>query len=233
MAGSSVHDVDSAWNSLESVYQDARKCVDAFASEAALVGAQLIKDVPTRMEYMKMIRAEADDALARARASRSEAGAVFDQINKRRNELRLIQQDRAGAAVSVLSKLITKHPSKHQLLVNAANALAKEGLLPSVKVGNEIRSVPLEKLSPDQLDDVFLKAIDKAGGSRKTITPGSMKLRGAGLLLLTVALAGVDIAWPRTSHSRLARMRAPLPAERVVPGCARPPVSLSAARWAV
>ena len=51
----------------------------------------------------------------------------------------------------------------------------------------------MEKLSPDQLDDVFMHAIDKAGGSRKSITPTNMRARGAGLLILTVALAGLDI----------------------------------------
>jgi hypothetical protein len=29
----------------------------------------------------------------------------------------------------------------------------------------------LKQLAPEQLDDVFLHAIDKAGGSRKSITP--------------------------------------------------------------
>jgi hypothetical protein len=193
MAGNSPNDVDTAWDDLESAYRSVRKAVDAFSAEAGLIGAQLIQDVPTRMEYMRMIRAEADDVLAFARKNRASAAKAFEFINARRDELRLIQQDKARAAVAVLSKLLTKHPAKHQLLVNAANALAREGKLPSVKLGTEVKAVPLEKLSPDQLDDVFLKAIDKAGGSRKTITPTNMKLRGAGLLLLTVALAGVDI----------------------------------------
>jgi len=153
----------------------------------------MIQEVSTRMEYMRMIRAEADDVLAWARQNRSAASKAFEFISQRRDELRLIQQDKARASIAILSKLLTKHPTKHQLIVNAANALASEGKLPSVKVGNQTKAVKLEQLTPDQLDDVFLKAIDKAGGSRKSITPTNMKLRGSGLLLLTVALAGLDI----------------------------------------
>jgi len=193
MGGPSLGDVDSAWTDLESVYRTVRKGVDAFSAEATLIGAQMIQDVATRTEYMKMIRAEADDVLTWARQNRGAAAKAFDFINKRRDEMRLIQQNNARASIAVISKLLTKHPAKHQLLVNAANALASEGKLPSVKVGNETKAVQLEQLTPDQMDEVILKAIDKAGGSRKSITPGNMKLRGAGLLFLTVALAGIDI----------------------------------------
>lgn len=193
MGGPSPGNVDSAWTDLESIYRTVRKGVDGFSSEATLIGAQMIQDVTTRMEYMRMIRAEADDVLAWARQNRAAASKAFDFISQRRDEMRLIQQDKARASIAVLSKLLTKHPSKHQLLVNAANALASEGKLPSVTVGNQTKAVKLEQLTPDQMDDVFLKAIDKAGGSRKSITPTNMKLRGSGLLLLTVALAGLDI----------------------------------------
>ena len=193
MGGPSLSNVDSAWADLEGTYRNVRKAVDGFSAQAALIGMQMIQDVPTRMEYMRMIRAEADEVLTLARQSRASAAKAFDFINARRDELRLIQQDKAKAAVAVLSKLLTKHPTKHQLLVNAANTLARDGKLPSIKVGKEVKAVPLEQLSPDQMDDVFLKAIEKAGGSRKSITPTNMKLRGAGLLFLTVALAGLDI----------------------------------------
>jgi hypothetical protein len=107
--------------------------------------------------------------------------------------LRLIAQDKAKATVAVLSKLMTKAPTKYQLLVRAADDLARKGKLPSIGSGEKLKSVPLKQLSPEQLDDVFLHAIDKAGGSRKSITPMKMKIRGAGLLLLTVTLAGLDI----------------------------------------
>jgi hypothetical protein len=188
-----LQDVDIAWNNLESAYRDAKKAVTAFSAEAGLIGAQLIQDVPTRMEYMKLIRAEADAALAGARSGRTTAMQAWDYINGRRDELRLIQQDKAKATVNMLSKLITKHTTKHQHLINTADALAREGLLPAVKVGDKIKAVPLEKLSPEQFDEVLLKAIDRAGGSRKAITPANMRLRGAGLLILSAVLAGVDI----------------------------------------
>ena len=189
-------DVMQAWSSYEQYYNSVKSQVTGFTSTASLIGTQMILDVPTRMEYMKMIRAEADDMLAEARANRRTAKAVFDRIYERRNELRLIAQDKAKASVAVLSKLLTKDRSKYQILVSAANALAREGKLPVApgsSPGN-VRSVALEKLSPDQLDDVFLRAIDKAGGSRKTITPARMRGNGGALLLLTVALAGLDIA---------------------------------------
>ncbi len=88
---------------------------------------------------------------------------------------------------------MTKNPPKYQLLVRAADDLAKNGKIPAVGTGKNLKSAPLEQLSPEHLDDVFLHAIDKAGGSRKSITPMNMKMRGAGLLILTVALAGLDI----------------------------------------
>ncbi|MBL8352021.1 MAG: hypothetical protein JNL87_17130 [Burkholderiaceae bacterium] len=193
MQSPSLIDVELAWAELDRAYDSTRLAVNSFAAEAALVGTQLIQDVPTRLEYMKLIRAEADDVLAWARCNRGMAARAFDYIAGRRNELRLIQQDKARATVAVLSKLLTRQPAKHQLLVNAANALAREGKLPSVGAGKDLKAVPLKDLSPEQMDEVFLKAIDKAGGSRKSITPGGMKLRGAGLLLLSVALAGLDI----------------------------------------
>ncbi len=193
MGGPSPGSVDTAWTELDSIYRTVRKGVDGFSSEATLIGAQMIQDVTTRMEYMRMIRAEADEVLAWARQNRASAAKAFEFISQRRDELRLIQQDKAKASVAVLSKLLTRHPTKYQLLVNAANALAGEGKLPGVKVGSQTKAVNLDQLTPDQMDDVFLKAIDKAGGSRKSITPSGMKLRGSGLLLLTVALAGLDI----------------------------------------
>ena len=94
MAGNSPNDVDTAWNDLDSAYRNVRTTVGAFSAEAGLVGAQLIQDVPTRMEYMRMIRAEADDVLAIARQNRASAARAFDYVNARRNELRLIQQDK-------------------------------------------------------------------------------------------------------------------------------------------
>src|SRR6185369_6114484 len=106
MAGNSPSDVDSAWTELDSTYRNVRNGVAAFSSEASLLGAQLIQDATTRMEHMKMIRAEADDVLAFARKNRAAAARAFDFINARRNELRLIQQDKAKAAVAVLSKLL-------------------------------------------------------------------------------------------------------------------------------
>jgi hypothetical protein len=181
------------WQQTELSYQPLRERVRSFISTASLVGTQMIQDVPTRIEYMRMIRAEANHVLEMARTAPEQVKILFDHISARRNELRLIAQDKAKASIKVLSKLLTKNRSKYELLVRAANTLAEEGKLPAVKVGKEIRSIPLEKLNPEQLDDVFLKAIDKAGGSRKSITPIKMKMRGAGLLLLTVALAGLDI----------------------------------------
>ena len=140
-----------------------------------------------------MIRAEADDMLAYARKDKNAVRLLFDRIYKRRNEMRMIQQAKTTVTTNILSKLMTKNPSKYQLLVRAANTLAKKGKIPSISVGKDLKSIPLEELSSEQLDEVFLKAIDKAGGSRKSITPMKMKLRGAGLLLLTVAMAGLDI----------------------------------------
>lgn len=188
-------DVMQAWQSYEQYYNRVKTEVAGFSSTASLVGTQMILDVPTRLEYMRMIRAEADDMLAEARANRRTAKLVFDRIFDRRNELRLIAQDRATASVKVLSKLLTKDRSKYQILVSAANTLAREGKLPVAagSAADNIRSIPLEELTPDQLDEVFLKAIDKAGGSRKTITPARMRGNGGALLLLTVALAGLDI----------------------------------------
>lgn len=182
-----------AWSDFESDYLTIRKGIDGLIAEATIVGVQLIQDVPTRIEYMSMIRAEADVMLAHARKNNANIREIYNRVYARRNELRLISQNKAKAAVAVLSKLLTKNPSKHELLVRAANNLAKNGKLPSVGIGKELKSIPLDQLSPEQLDEVFLHAIDKAGGSRKTISPMNMKLRGAGLLLLTVALAGLDI----------------------------------------
>lgn len=193
MAKDSVNDALAAWKDFESFYRTVRFGIDSFVATATVVGLNIIQDVPTRIEYMKMIRAEADDMLAAARKNKTQARQIFDRISKRRNELRLISQDKAKASTAILSKLITKNRTKYQLLVNAANSLAKEGKIPSIGMGKNLKSIPLEQLSQDQLDDVLLKAIDKAGGSRKSITPTNMKLRGAGLLLLSVALAGVDI----------------------------------------
>lgn len=193
MASGSQAIVLKAWTELESDYQSVRSAAKGFIADATLIGTQMIQDVATRVEYMRMIRAEADQMLAYARTNRAAARLVFDRIFARRNELRLIAQGNAGAAINILSKLITKDPTKYELLVRAANTLAEEGLLPGVTNGKVVKSIPLEKLSQDQLDDVFLKAIDKAGGSRKSITPLKMKMRGAGLLLLSVAVAGLDV----------------------------------------
>jgi hypothetical protein len=193
MANQSMNDALAAWSQFESQYRMVRDGVDGFIAEASIIGLQMIQDVPTRTEYMKMIRAEADEMLAAARKNRSAIRDIFNRIYERRKELRLIAQDKAKATVAVLSKLMTKDPSKYQLLVRAADDLAKKGKLPGVGTGKNIRSLPLERLSQENLDDVFLHAIDRAGGSRKSITPMNMKMRGAGLLLLTVALAGLDI----------------------------------------
>lgn len=193
MAHHSNNEALTAWTAFEAEYFKVRKATEALMAEAALVGSHVILDIPTRMEYMRMIRAEADHMLAVARENRSAIKEIFDHIYDRRNELRLIAQDRAKASVAILSKLLTKDRTKYELIVSAANDLAKKGHLPSVGTGKNVKSIPLEKLSPEQLDDVFLNAIDRAGGSRKSITPTKMRLQGAGLLFLTVALAGLDI----------------------------------------
>lgn len=193
MASHSKNDAVAVWSIFESEYRTIRNASDGFLAEASLIGIQMIQDAPTRIEYMKMIRAEADDMLAIARKNRAVSQEIFDHMHKRRNELRLIAQNKAKTSVAVLSMLMTKHPSKYQLLVRAANDLAKNGKLPSVGMGKNLKSVPLGQLAPEQIDDVFLHAINKAGGSRKSITPMKMKMRGAGLLLLTVAIAGLDI----------------------------------------
>lgn len=193
MANNSMNDAVTAWTQFESQYRLVRDGINGFIADATIIGLQMIQDVPTRIEYMKMIRAEADDMLQAARKNRGTLKNTFDRIYNRRNELRLIAQNKAKASVTVLSKLMTKNPSKYQLLVRAADNLARNGKLPAAGSVNNLKSIPLEQLSPEQLDDVFLHAIDKAGGSRKSITPMNMKMRGAGLLFLTVALAGVDI----------------------------------------
>lgn len=183
----------TAWLRFDEQYRPLREATGEFAAEAALIGASVIADVPTRLEYMRMIRAEADATLAQARENPSAVRLLFDRIYDRRKEMRLIQQGKAGVATAVLSKLATKNQTKYRLLVSAANQLAKEGKLPSVTLGKQVQSVPLEQLSPEQIDEVFFNAIDRAGGSRKSISPTKMAVRGGGLLLLSVALAGVDI----------------------------------------
>jgi hypothetical protein len=183
----------TAWRRFEEQYRPLRAATDEFAGEAALIGSSMLLDIPTRLEYMRMIRAEADATLVQARQNPSAVRLLFDRIYERRQEMRLIQQGKAKAATAVLSKLATKNQEKYQLLVSAANRLAQEGKLPAIGVGKQARSIPLEQLSPEQIDEVFLQAIDRAGGSRKSITPTKMGVRGAGLLLLAVALAGLDI----------------------------------------
>ena len=81
----SLNDALHAWRSHEAQYEKVRAAVDAFASDAALIGVQMIQDVPTRVEYMRMIRAEADDMLAYARANRETVRLVFDRIYERRS----------------------------------------------------------------------------------------------------------------------------------------------------
>ena len=189
----SRHRSVSAWQVFEENYRPVKEVVDGFVGDATLIGIQLIQDVPTRVEYMKMIRSEANDMLAMARKHRVAARIIFDRIYDRRNELRLVAQNRAQATVNILSKLMTKNRSKYDTLVSAADDLARKNRLPSVRVGDKVKSIPLEQLSPEQIDDVFIHAIDRAGGSRTTVTPMKMRMRGAGLLFLTVALAGLDI----------------------------------------
>jgi hypothetical protein len=183
----------TAWWRFEEEYRQLRGATDEFAAEAAVIGSNMLIDIPTRMEYMRMIRAEADATLAQARQHPSAVRLLFDRIYDRRKEMRLIQQGKAKAATAILSKLATKNQTKYRLLVSAANELAREGKLPAITVGKQVQSIPLEELNPEQIDEVFFKAIDRAGGSRKSITPTKMGLRGAGLLLLSVALAGLDI----------------------------------------
>ncbi len=169
MSGNVSLTVTRAWQEYEHQYQPVRNASLTFVATAGLVGAQMIQDVPTRLEYMRMIRAEADDILAQARRNPARARELFDKINARRDQLRLIAQDRAKAATAVLSKLLTKDRTKYQILVSAANALAREDKIPSVMQNGQKVAKRLEDLTPEQLEDVFLKAIEKAGGSRKTI----------------------------------------------------------------
>lgn len=183
----------TAWWRFEEEYRQLRGATDEFAAEAAVIGSNMLIDIPTRMEYMRMIRAEADATLAQARQHPSAVRLLFDRIYDRRKEMRLIQQGKAKAATAILSKLATKNQTKYRLLLSAANELAREGKLPAITVGKQVQSIPLEELNPEQIDEVFFRAIDRAGGSRKSITPTKMGLRGAGLLLLSVALAGLDI----------------------------------------
>lgn len=74
-----------------------RAGVDGFVAEAGIIGLQMIQDVSTRVEYMKMIRAEADEMLAAARRNRAAIQNIFNRIYERRNELRLVAQDKAKA----------------------------------------------------------------------------------------------------------------------------------------
>ncbi|MCK7614591.1 hypothetical protein [Roseibium sediminicola] len=184
----------NAWSELEGVYKTVQTQVNGFMSEASICGVNLIRDVPTRIEYMTMIRAEADAMLEQARANKKAAKEIFDRIFERRNELRLIQQNKATATTNIISKLITKDRTKAQLLIKAAKQLAEEGKI-SVQIADGVSDAEALKkiMATDDFDDVLIKAIDNAGGSRKTISPTNMKVRGAGLLILTVALAGFDI----------------------------------------
>ena len=67
MAEETNNSVIAKWREFENDYQMVYSAVQAFVTEASLIGANMIIDIPTRLEYMKMIRAEADDMLAFAR----------------------------------------------------------------------------------------------------------------------------------------------------------------------
>ena len=140
MANDSVSHVLGAWQNYERSYNMIRSEVTAFSSQAALIGGNMILDVPTRIEYMGMIRAEADEMLAYARRNRSAVRLVFDRISARRDELRLLAQNDANAPTRVLSRLMAKNRSKYDLLVRAADTLAQEGRLPAVGSGKAARS---------------------------------------------------------------------------------------------
>ncbi|WP_422376812.1 hypothetical protein [Roseibium sp.] len=183
-----------AWSELEGTYRTVQTQVSGFVSEAGIIGANLIRDVPTRIEYMRMIRAEADTVLEQACANKSAAKEFFDYIFERRIALRNAQQDRATATTNIISKLLTKKRTKAELIVKAAKDLSKKGRI-SIQISDGMSDADALKkiMASDDFDDVLLKAIDKGGGSRGSITPTKMKLQGAGLLILTVALAGLDI----------------------------------------